>query len=266
MKSLKVRGLIDAVLIFRRVYNEVHYRGAMEIYISYSSRHSFVHYQMDPNLTRIYLPMLFRCVIYTIVLLSYSSIVVAGSPSSAANTNAPSAIDWLNPTLKDAATPRTLILCSDQVDEQLRRYRSLIEKISDLKGHEVLDGGKFSGIGQPVGTIGYIVSAHRGNEDQAVKNCVASHPELRAIIADVIEKEIPAQQARFKDLIRFGILPKGTQPFQCFSKPYYSTEGATTWIVRVGIDSSSNDRCFDELLPITFGISPDYCRSSDVCN
>ncbi|MCW1754958.1 hypothetical protein [Rhizobium acaciae] len=250
--------------------------------VSLEADHSFVHMPTPSNIkvtgrlakdsdARFARGLIFsKCTIFAIGLLaSYSSAVASGEEIPAreppANTNAPSSIGWLDPDLKDAATPRTLILCSDRTDEQLRRYRSLIEKLGVLNGYTVLDGRTFSTLKRPAGAIGYIVSAHRGNEDQAVRSCAASYPELLSIVTDAIEKEIPAQQAEFQDLIRFGILPKEAQPFQCFSKQYYSTDGARTWVARVGIDSSSNDRCFNELLPLTFGISPDYCSSSDVC-
>ncbi|WSH65625.1 hypothetical protein U8Q05_03625 [Rhizobium ruizarguesonis] len=250
--------------------------------VSLEADHSFVHMTTPSNIkaagrlmkdsgARFARGLIFsKCTIFAIGLLaSYSSAAASGEEIPAreppANTNAPSAIGWLDPDLKDAATPRTLILCSDRVDEQLRRYRSLIEKISDLKAHEVLDGRKFSGINQAVGTIGYIVSAHRGNQDQAIRDCIANYPKLQGVVADFVEKEIPAQQDQFQDLIRGGILPKETQPRQCFAKYYYPAEGAMKWNLLVEMDYSSDDRCFDESYTSTFGISPNYCSSSDVC-
>ncbi|PDT03790.1 hypothetical protein CO666_13995 [Rhizobium chutanense] len=214
--------------------------------------------------------MLSRCMISAVVLLAASSSAVAAAERSPAlkppaNTNAPWAIEWLSPDLKDAATPRTLVLCSDRMDEQLRRYRSLIEKLSVLKGYTILDGSKPQTHKQEAGSIGYVIFAHRGNEDLAVNSCVANYPEVRAFVADFIEKELSSQQNSVQDLIRLGILPKGALPRQCFGKTYYPAEGTKTWLADVGIDGSSDNRCLDEFLPFTFGINPNYCSSSAVC-
>ncbi|MBY5640085.1 hypothetical protein HFO32_02060 [Rhizobium leguminosarum] len=214
--------------------------------------------------------MLSSCMMSAVVLLTaYSSAVAAveGGPTlePPANANAPWAIEWLSPDLKDAATPRTLVLCSDRMDEQLRRYRSLIEKLSVLKGHTILDGSKPVARKQQAGSIGYIIIAHQGKEDLAVNSCAANYPEVRAFVTDFMEKELLAQQNEVQDLIRLGILPKSATPRQCFGKSYYPAEGTKTWQAHVNIDGSSDDRCLDEFLPVTFGINPNYCSSSAAC-
>ncbi|RUL97208.1 hypothetical protein [Rhizobium chutanense] len=218
--------------------------------------------------------MLSRCMISAVVLLAASSSAVAavqGRPVSEppSDPGAPWAIEWLTPDLKDAATPKTLILCSDDMAEHLRRYRSLIEKLSELKGHTVLDGSKL-GARKPAGTIGYIVSAHRGNEDK-VSDCVANYPELQPVVTDFTEREISAEQNEFQNLIKFGILPKEVKPRECFGRYYYPTEdynptrNSTGWFALVEMDYSSDDRCFEESFSATFGIDPDSCRLAGIC-
>ncbi|WP_183913774.1 hypothetical protein [Rhizobium lentis] len=219
--------------------------------------------------------MLSRCTMSAVILLAaYSAAVAAvqGSPalepSSAAD--APWAIEWLTPDLKGAATPKTLILCSDRMAEHLKRYQSLIEKLSALKGHTILDGSKLEAR-KPAADIGYIVFAHKGNEDQIVRNCVANYPELQPIVTEFIEKEISAEQDEFQDLIKYGILPKAAQPRQCFGRYYYQTEdyyptrATKKWFALIEMDYSSDDRCFDESFSATFGIDPESCRSAGIC-
>ncbi|MGM5009384.1 hypothetical protein ACD592_09630 [Rhizobium sp. 969_B3_N1_2] len=218
--------------------------------------------------------MLYRCTLSAVILLSACSSAVAavqGSPAleTPSDPGAPWATEWLAPDLKDAATPKTLILCSDDMTEHLRRYRLLIEKLSVLKGHTILDGSKL-GVRKPAADIGYIVFAHKGNEDQ-ISNCVANYPELQPIVTNFIEKEILAEQDQFQDLIKAGILPKQAQPRQCFgkyyypTKDYYPTRSSKRWFALIEMDYSSDNRCFDESLAATFGIHPESCRSAGIC-
>lgn len=219
--------------------------------------------------------MLSRCMISAVILLSACSFAVAAvkgspAPESPSDLGAPWAVEWLTPDLRDEATPKTLILCSDRMEEHLRRYRSLIEKLSVLKGHTILDGSK-PGLRKPVADIGYIVFAHKGDEAQIVSNCVANYPELQPILNNFIEKEISAEKNEFQNLIKFGILPKGVRPLECFGRYYYPTEdynptrNSKGWFALVQMDYSSDDRCFDESYATTFGIHPESCRSAGIC-
>jgi len=210
----------------------------------------------------------------TVLLAAYTSAVAAiqGSPALEPSSDpvAPWAVEWLSSDLKDAATPKTIILCSDDMAEHLKRYRSLIEKLSVLKGHTILDGSKL-GVRKPASDIGYIFFAHKGNEGDTIRNCVENYPELQPIVTNFLEKEISAEQNEFQNLIKFGILPKEVQPRECFGRYYYPTEdynptrNSTGWFALVQMDYSSDNRCFDESLAATFGIHPISCRSAGIC-
>ncbi|WP_184459664.1 hypothetical protein [Rhizobium aethiopicum] len=220
--------------------------------------------------------MLPRCTILAAILLSACSSAVAAAQGSPAlepppDPGAPWAIEWSVPDRKDEMTPKTLVLCSDHMDEHLRRYRSLIEKLGVLKGYTILDGSKPVAYKPVAGAIGYIFSAHKGNEDRTVSDCIANYPELQPIVADFTEKAMSAQQNDFQSLVKAGALPKEILPLQCYSKFYYPTEdyfptrNTKNWFALIDVDDSADNRCFDVTLPATFGISPDSCESAGIC-
>ncbi|TBZ68795.1 hypothetical protein E0H64_15740 [Rhizobium leguminosarum bv. viciae] len=222
------------------------------------------------------MPMLSSYMMSAVVLLTaYSSAVAAvqGGPAlePPSDPGAPWAIEWSMPDRKDEMTPKTLILCSDHMDEHLRRYWSLIEKAGVLKGYTILDGSKLGAYKSATGSVGYIVSAHKGKQDQTVSNCVANYPELQPLVSDFIEKGISAQQDEFKNLIRIGILPREVRPRQCYSRFYYQTEdyyptrNTKKWLALIDVDDSPDNRCFDVTLPATFGIHPFSCESAGIC-
>ncbi|NKL79773.1 hypothetical protein [Rhizobium leguminosarum] len=220
--------------------------------------------------------MLSRCMISAVILLAaYSSAVAAveGSPAlePPSDLGAPWAIEWSMPDRKDEMTPKTLILCSDHMDEHLRRYRSLIEKSGVLKGYTILDGSKLGAYKSAAGSVGYIVSTHKGNEDQTVSNCVANYPELQPLVTDFIAKGIRANEDEFQNLIKTGILPKEVLPLQCYSrfyyptKDHYPTKSTKQWLALIDVDDTTDNRCFDVTLPTTFGIHPFSCESAGIC-
>ncbi|MBX4954337.1 hypothetical protein HJB51_22440 [Rhizobium lentis] len=220
--------------------------------------------------------MLSLCMMSAVVFLTACSSAVAaveGSPAlePPSDPGAPWVIEWSMPDRKDEMTPKTLILCSDHMAEHLGRYRSLIEKSGVLKGYMILDGSKLGAYKPAAGSVGYIVSAHKGNEDQTVSNCVAKYPELKPLVTDFIEKGIWLQQAEFQNLIKVGILPKEVRPLQCYSRFYYPTEdhyptkSTKQWLALIDVDDSADNRCFDVTLPATFGIHPFSCEAAGIC-
>jgi hypothetical protein len=91
--------------------------------------------------------MFSRCIVFAIFILVSHSYAVAAVQEvapieSPRNSNAPWAIEWNMPDQKDENTPETLIVCSEHSDEEVRQYRSLIEKAKVLQDYTVLDGAK----------------------------------------------------------------------------------------------------------------------------
>ncbi|MFS2175634.1 hypothetical protein ACCC98_06735 [Rhizobium pisi] len=203
------------------------------------------------------------------ILASYSPAIAAGAPptlASPSDSGTLPTIEWNMPGLKDEATPKTLVLCSQDVDEQIELYKSLIEKIGTLKGYTILDGNEPISPTKATENSGYIVFINKSANNKELMDCISNYPELKSIFTDFVQNKIPSQQSIVQELIRTGALPPGMPPSQCYSRFYYPAEEHGRWIAYVGIDYSADNSCFEDFLPNTFGISPRSCQSVGICS
>ncbi len=212
------------------------------------------------------------------VLVSHSYAIAAAvqevSPSrSAPSPIAPWAIEWTMPDRKDENTPETLIVCSEHSDEEVREYRSLIEKAKVLQGYTVLDGAKPYDHKQAENRIGYIVFIDNHTGDGWLGDCIEKYPDLKPIVTDFMQTSMLNAQKDVQILIRAGILPAGTPPSPCMTRFYYPTkdyyptgEYHQRWVAHVGMVYSSDLSCHKLFQLGTFGIDPRSCQSAGICH
>ncbi|MBB3311886.1 hypothetical protein FHT78_003662 [Rhizobium sp. BK196] len=220
--------------------------------------------------------MFFRCIFAIFILLSHSYAVAAVqevSPiESPLNASAPWAIEWNMPDWKDETTPKTLIVCSEHSDEQVRQYRSLIEKAAVLHGYTILDGNKPNEQMQTENSTGYIVFIDNDNSSREFSDCIEKYPNIKTIVTNFIQTNMSAEQKTVQTLLKAGVLPAGTPPSHCSSRFYYSTKdyyptrGQQQWIAHVGIGNSSDLSCLELFRLGTFGIDPRSCQSAGICH
>ncbi|WP_244430681.1 hypothetical protein [Rhizobium sp. CF142] len=218
-----------------------------------------------------------RVIVFVIVVLMSHSRAVGAMQEiapieSPPNRTAPWEIEWSMPDLKDETTPKTLVVCSEHVNEQIRQYRSLIEKATVLKGYTILDGNELNAQKRAADNVGYIVFINQSADNKALSDCIEKYPDLKPIVTHFIQTNIPDSQKTMQTLIQAGALPAGMPPSQCMSRFYYPTEDYyptreqhQRWVAHVGIAYSSDEICLESFLPSTFGIDPDSCQSAGIC-